>query len=324
MSQRNSWIDSALEELELLARRHAKQGLDPSGAFRVLALSTRVEQARTVGRVVVLPEPLRALARHVAPTAQGPRQELLLARLEALLAEGGDPFGQLLDVLLDIDDVVSVDEAGGRGDTARELVRLAAAYVALHPARVGALGGLADGRLALLPADASIRALWDTVADAAGAAVAEALPPLTPAPVSLSQRRLAQRLQAARQVRVDVDVSETAVMQWLIRPAAAERDAGLAELDEEVYLEGEQVVVQVDLPPGKAPAGSLEVRVETGSRHVTWVFPTTKSSRRSVIAKLGTATELRERLAREGFSASAGGIRFIVGFALKEGRNDAR
>lgn len=329
MSQRIPWIDSALLELEGLARRHAERSLDPASAFRVLALSTRVNQARAAGRDVALPEPLRVLAEAVKETARAPRRDGVLARLDALLAATGDPFGELLDVLLDIDDMVSVDEARGHEATAHELVQLATAYVSLHPVRVGALGGLAEARLVLLPELAAIRELWDLVARAAGMAAVEALEPLTPAPpLSVPQRRLAQRLQAARGMRIQAEISRTPVMEWLVAPAAATQAAmpEASEDDEDVgvYLEDEQVVVNVRLPPGREAAGSIEVRVEARERTVTWTVSDPLVSRRAVIARLGTAMELRGRLAREGVSVSAGGIRFFVSLALKERRDDTR
>ncbi|MBN8227028.1 hypothetical protein JYK02_05830 [Corallococcus macrosporus] len=328
MSHPIPWIDSALSELAELAHRHAERGLDPASAFRVLALSSRVDQARAAGREAVLPEPLRAVAAAVAAKARGPGRQGVLSRLDTHLTRRDDPFGQLLDVLLDIDDVVSVEEAMGSAPAATELARLAGAYVALHSTRVGALGGFADARLELLPAGAAIREVWELIARASGTAAVEALEPLSPAIISPSRVRLARRLQAARGARVEAEISETPVMAWLVAPAAAGQDArpeASEDADEVgVYLEAEQVLVNVELPAGKEAAGPVEVRVEAPGHSVTWTFPRVIASPQAVIVKLGTATELRGRLAREGISISEGGLRFFVSLALRERRDDTR
>ncbi|AKI98930.1 hypothetical protein ATI61_106311 [Archangium gephyra] len=326
MSTSIPWLDSALAELDALERRHIERGLDPGSAFRVLALCARVDQAQAAGKEVSLPERLRSLGAQVEPAAHISRENTLLARLDALLAGEDDPFGELLDVLLDIDDVASVEDARGRANAAQRMVQLANAYLALHPLRAGALGGYADRRLELLPANASIRELWEHVARAAGEAAVEALPPLTPRPISVMQQRLARRLRAAR--KLEEDVSQSPVLKWLYAPAAADRrDEAPEGFAEEslvgVYREGNELTVQVNLPSGTTAAGPIEIHVSTRERTVTWAFPITKASRRTAIARLGTVEELRGRLLGEGFSASEGGLQFLVTLSLKEARDDA-
>src|SRR5687767_11112641 len=104
MSTHNPWVVSALEELGRLERRHAGPGLDAAGAYRVLVLLTRLAQARSAGLEVEVPEPLRQLEVRVRPGAQEPSPAELLARLEETLAADEDPFGELLDALLQVDD----------------------------------------------------------------------------------------------------------------------------------------------------------------------------------------------------------------------------
>ncbi|HEX5745190.1 MAG TPA: hypothetical protein VFZ09_03040 [Archangium sp.] len=323
MSTTHPWISSAQEELLELELRHAARGLEPRAAYRVLVLEARLAQARAAGWEAGLRRGQEELARLAASAAALPDPRLLLERLEALLLGDEDPFGELMDALLDVDNAATVDDALGRTQAARELVLMADARVSLCPARVGALGELAEQRLETLSGQASVWSLWQTVAQAAVQAVAEVLPPVTPAPDSLSRSRLLARLRKARIVE---DVSAAPLLAPLFAVAAAEgREPGVETFSQgavDLYLEDGEVRVLVALPRGKKPVGDVALRVSMEERSITWSFRIWNWSKSAVIARLGKVEELRERLRREGFSAPLTRLQFMVSLALEDVRDD--
>ncbi|MFL5357605.1 hypothetical protein [Archangium sp.] len=318
MSTPLPWLASAQEELLELEQEHAEHELDPESAYRFLVLCARLDQARATGLTVELPPRLEELAARCAPVAARPESRQLLFQLEELLAGDDDPFGELLGVLLAVDDAATVDDAEGRVDAAHELVRMADAYVSLAPERVGALGELAENRLAALPGDASIRVLWDTIAEAAGQAVVEALPPAVPAPDSLSRQRLLKKLRT-RNDRIEEDVSAAPPLLLLRKVAASSARDSSEELfagrSVDIYFEGEVLHLLVALPPGRKAAGNVELHLGTRERTATWSLPIQSASEQAVIARLGTIEELRERLRREGLMDEP---RLVVVLSMKE------
>lgn len=321
MSTLVPWIASAQEELLELEQQSADERLDPASAYRVLVLCARLAQARDAGWEVQLPSPWQELAARVAPTAARPDSRLLLSRLDSLLFSDDEPFGELFDVLLAVDDMASVDEAQGRAEDARELAHMADAFVSLARARVRALVGPAEHRLETLPSNASIRMVWSTVARVATEAASQAQPD----PGSLARRRLLARL---RKLRVEEEVSEAPAMVQLAAAAAAdvhsEEQATFEGREVGVYIEGDQIVVQVELPTGMQAAGDLRLRIDARERSTLWRFPIKSDSRRAIIAHLGTLQALRERLSREGVSLPSGELRVMVELELKEAEDGGR
>jgi hypothetical protein len=325
MSTTTPWISSAQEELLELEQRHSAGGLDPDDLYRLAVLGARLGQARAAGWEADLPGQLDALLRQATTTAVRPGSDRLLARLDEVLTSDEDPFGELMDALLDVDNAVTFDEAFGRAEAARELAHGAEARVSLFAARVGPLGELAEHRLETLPAQASIRGLWETVAHAAAQAVIEAMPPVTPAPASLPRQRLLKRLVKER---IEEDVSSAPELAPLYAVAAAEARETVAETSThgavDVFTSGKEIRVLVDLPPGKRLAGEVEFRVSAGERSSTSRARLVSSSQRAVIARLGTIDELREWLRREGFSMPLQGVQLAVSLTLEDVPNDDR
>jgi len=318
MSTRNPWVASARQALEELERR-AEQGLSAMSAYRVLVLLARLEQARAAGLEVDVPASARGLGERVAASAERPDPQALLERLETELSGDENPFGGLLDVLLQLDDAVSLAES--RGEAATELARLADAHVALAPDRVGALGDMAENRLATLPADAAIRPLWETVARAAVDAALGELPVPAPATASLTKRRLTRRLLARSGACVHVDVSAAPMVAQLMDVAAAEVREPLEPFETGkvgFYEEDGKLFLHVEIPPGRAPEGNVELHVSSGEREAVLRIPISHSSPRAAIALLGDWESLRARLPTEGLLAPAGERRVEVVLTLKE------
>lgn len=319
MSRTTPWISSAREELLELEQRRSAGGLDPDDAYRVAVLGARLGQARAAGWEAALPGELDALVRQAMAIAVRPGSDRLLARLDEVLTGDDDPFGELMDALLDVDSAVTVDEASGRAEAGRELALGAEARVSLFPGRVGPLGELAGQRLETLPAQARIRGLWETVAQGAAQAVIEAMPPVTPAPASLARQRMLQRLHKQR---IQEEVSSARHLAALYAVAAAESREAVAESfmhgAVDVFTAGEELRVLVELPPGKRPEGDVELRVSAGERSSTWKARIVSRAQRAVIARLGTVEELREWLRREGFSMPLQGVRMIVSLTLED------
>ncbi len=324
MSEQDPWLSSALEELHEFEQAYQEGGLDPLSAYRVLVLCARVEQARAAGLDISLPESLRDLATHVEEIAEPSDPHLLIGRIHSLLPSDDeamidDPFGELLDTLLDVDDLATLEDSRRRSEQARRLVEQANARVAMSADRVAELGGMAERRLALLPKSASVRKLWDTIAQAAEEAAEDALPPTEP--TSLAQRRLPEKIQGAGQPSVWEDLSESSQVARTFQLAAA--DLSTAEEETEhgrvsTYVSEEEVYVWVDFPPGKQAAGDLELHLSVGERSARWTFPLRRTSRRGALASLGKRDALRERFRTEGFTAIPGGLRLLVHLPLKD------
>ncbi|HZH75403.1 MAG TPA: hypothetical protein VEY88_05175 [Archangium sp.] len=320
MSTPNPWVVSALEELGALEQRHAEHGLNAAQAYRVRVLLARLEQARAAKLEVEVPEALRELGARIAQKAEAPSPTALLARLEETLAQDEDPFGELLGVLLQVDDAVSVGETAGLPE-ATELARLADAHASLEPERLGALGTMAERRLSTLPSGAAIRALWKTVARSAVDAALDVMPPPPDMPESLTRRRLAGRLQARRGDALHEDVSTAPLLEKLLAPAAAELQGPLEPFEQGgvgLHEENGELYLQVLLPPGRAPAGNIELYVSVGGRTVMVPVHIRERSRRIVNAQLGSREQLRERLRAEGLPTTLEGARFEVVLAFEE------
>lgn len=323
MSPHNPWVTSARKTLEELERR-AEQGLDAVSAYRVLALLARLDQARAAGLDADVPDSLRRLGERANVSARLPSSMELLERLDAALANDDDPFGELLDVLIHVDDVVSVGEARVEANV-RELAILADARVSLSPTRVGALGAMAERRLATLPPIAAIRGLWATVARSAVEAAVEELPSLGARPGSLTRHRLLNRIQARHGLSIHVDVSQAPVVRHLAAVAASEvrEPTELFEQQETVgiYEDDGILVLHVNLPPGKEPEEQLELHVRSGERSAILRFSLWRRARGKVLVQLGSQESLRARLRSEGLLGAPEELQVEVMLALKESGN---
>lgn len=323
MSRLNPWVVSAREELQNLERR-AEEGLSAMSAYRILVLLARLEQARAAGLDADISPSARSLGARLGPGTRSPAPTALLGRLEAELLGDEDPFGELLDALLQLDDAVSVSESRGE-PSASELARLADAIVALAPERVGALGDMAERRLATLPPGAAIRPVWETVARSAVEAALRELPSPA-APASLTKQRLMVRLQRQRGLMVHADVTTAPIMRQLVAVAAsgAREPTPPVELDEVgLYEEDGTVRIRVEIPPGRTPAGELELHVSKGERRAVLSFPLLAQVPEAVIASLGSLEALRARLRAEGLSTPDPERQVEVLLPLKERVNGA-
>ncbi|MDY7229478.1 hypothetical protein [Hyalangium rubrum] len=304
MSPLNPWVASALEQLAELEQESTQGPLDPDTALRVLVLRARLAQARAAGIAFDLPESLEALATKVAPTATQPEPLLYMPQLKAQLASTDTPFGELLDVLLEFDDAATVDDLQGRAGQARALMFQVSNAVWRAPARVAELREMAENRLATLPDEASSRLLWETIERAARRAAGNREAKPRP-PKSLRQ-----------------DVSSAPLLTALHRAAAS--DLGTASREPfsggavEIYAEDGDILILVELPPGLQAVGAIELQLSAQDRTITWELPISHHSKRAIIARLGKAEHLRERLRREGLNLPLEEARWQVTVKMEE------
>lgn len=152
------WLQNALDELLSLASVAED---DPDDAWRAVVLMARL-LASPSGPTPPA-EVLRRLPALLA-CAGLPEPEPLLERLSAELAAEDDPAGPLLDVLIDIDDGLSVLSLYGDAVSARSLSQRASEIIARSASRVGPLKDFAVLRRATVRPDSEVAALWGTVA----------------------------------------------------------------------------------------------------------------------------------------------------------------
>jgi hypothetical protein len=200
MSASLEWSDSIAKELgPLLELVESTEELDVDDAARVLVLMARAEQLGP-------PEPLRPLLLRGSPSisrlaALAPLSEAepLLLELDTAFQVGEDPHGVLHDLLLELDDWLSVavfleshgvpPPASANATARGHVARFAAARITLSPEQVAPLAGWALSRVwSLEPARrksggepyALVAAPWQAVVDAVLSEVAEALPVAQP------------------------------------------------------------------------------------------------------------------------------------------------
>jgi hypothetical protein len=165
-----AWLEQAEQELRSLQSEGVHE---PDDAWRAVSLIARLLGNPT--GPAPAPEALGELARWLALAGQ-PDPAELLGRLSASLDGEEDPFGPLLDVLLDLDDALGVMAMHHELRVAQELAVRAAAMVGLWPERVQALEAFAIMRQATLRNDAPANTLWVAVMDAPAHLLAAALP----------------------------------------------------------------------------------------------------------------------------------------------------
>jgi hypothetical protein len=161
MSTVPSWLKSAAIELEELVGRPVA-GAD---AWRALSLAGRLKASGRAFDDVL--GPLAAAWDEWVAKVAWPDGGELLEELAVELEAAGPEDGPLLDLLLDLDDLVGILSALGRGREADDLGLRAAALCACSPDRVLPLGPFSDMRLSCLAAGASSAPVWESIQEAA-------------------------------------------------------------------------------------------------------------------------------------------------------------
>lgn len=155
-----------LEELE------AQEELDASDAWRVLVLISRLLQSPFPSMAV--PQTFQVSLTDLSKKAYTPKPSDVLERLAALVDEvDEDPWGPLLDAILDVDDTVGVLHLQGNHEDAHELSYRAAGLVALSPLRVLDLGDFATMRLGTIQEEHVRRSIWESIEAAPALAVTQ-------------------------------------------------------------------------------------------------------------------------------------------------------
>lgn len=168
------WLQKAYDELVELGPRAEEKSAD---AWRAVVL---------IGRLLGSPAAPRPPAEFVGrlprllALAGSPDVRELLERVAHHLGAEIDPWGPLLDALLDSDDTLLVLSFSAPGHTTRALAQRVAGLVSLHPERVLRLRSFAEMRLATLREGADVGLMWRAVERAAALVLAEALPAAAP------------------------------------------------------------------------------------------------------------------------------------------------
>lgn len=166
----NDWIHKALDELTSLLSSRLD---DPADSWRAAVLIARI-QGSPIGPT--LPAEFVAQLPELLQVAGQPDHETLLDLLIDELESDDEPWGRLLDVLLDVDDALGVLVLAKHDDTAHELSARIAALMSLYPSRSIPLVSFAQMRLETTRHDSVIAKLWQTIERAPAQVWAEALP----------------------------------------------------------------------------------------------------------------------------------------------------
>lgn len=167
------WLSKALEELTVLvpiARNN------PADAWRAATLIARLLGSPNGP---MPPPPLVQMLPALLSIAGLPDIQALLDTLADELDAEGDPWGLLLDGLLDVDDLLGVLGLNDQDDEARDLAERVAALVSLYPERTIQLGSFAQMRLETVRDDSVISEVWRAIERAPAQILADALPALT-------------------------------------------------------------------------------------------------------------------------------------------------
>ncbi len=151
------WLQGALDELIALAP-DAKD--DPADAWRAVTLLARVLGSPTG---LVPPPAIVQMLPELLEVAGLPEPEDILTMVDQALASDLDPWGPLIDGLLDADDAVGGLVLGGQDHAARELAARVAGLVSLYPERTIPLGRFAQMRLETVRSDAIVAEIWRAV-----------------------------------------------------------------------------------------------------------------------------------------------------------------
>jgi hypothetical protein len=236
MSVSPTWSDTLAKELGLFLDRIEREhleSLDVHDMARVLVLMARAEQLGSPGLLQAL---LRRGLPHIARLAAlAPLEEAspLLLELDDACQEGDDPHGLLHDVLLDLDDWLSVAvllehhgvpmPAAAKALARDQVVRFVTARLALSAEQVAPLADWALSRAGSLKPEpgassgepyAQVLALWQAVVDAVLSEVAEAAPVALP-PEESAVEEVARALVTAHPAARPTESPGTHVMRIL-------------------------------------------------------------------------------------------------------------
>jgi hypothetical protein len=180
-----AWLQKARDELVELSPSAESDAAD--------AWRTAVLIARLLGSPAGPVPPIELVRRlpQILAVAGSPDPQEMLDRVADQLDSESDPWGPLLDALLDVDDALGVLTLTAGNETSRALAQRVAGLVSLHPERVLALGSFAEMRLATVRDGAVAGVVWSAVERAPAHALAEALPVAAPSkpPLELASRR---------------------------------------------------------------------------------------------------------------------------------------
>lgn len=165
------WIHKALDELTTMVSNST--AYDTADSWRAAVLIARLLGSPTGP---TLPAALAQRLPEWLRVASLPDHETVLNVLADELDSDGDPWGTLLDALLDADDTLGVLGLAGRNDISRELSARVAALMSLYPERALPLGAFAQMRLETVHADSVVAHVWRSVERAPALILADALP----------------------------------------------------------------------------------------------------------------------------------------------------
>jgi len=247
------WLDAARAELDEL---NAEVSLSGADAWRALALTSRLVAAGSHAL------PGDRLAELLATVEPAPAVDLIDELAEALAEPRHEP-GELLLLLLDVDDRVGIETLRTNSDVGAGLASRAAALVSLYPTQIQELSDFAAMRLQCFTGAHPTQALWRAVADAAVHRLTEALPATLQAEPSPA---LVARLAASRTAGVwaPVVLEGGRRVRWvgqldrrLLRAAAATTETGSSP----VHDAGGRVVGWV-YPSPESGRPTLELRLD--------------------------------------------------------------
>lgn len=199
MTSTHPWLRKAQAELDSLLAQERACPLVPADAYRALVLLARLRHALEAADAVLSSEMLHALVTRCSL----PHDEELLTALDEALRAGGEPSGELLDAMLDIEDQAGVLGLLGREPQSLQLVRQAAAHISISPERVLPLFDFAAGRATALRPDTPVAELWRAVQEAPAEIAANLLPSSETLPPK-ARRRLerVRRSSGAEVIRI--------------------------------------------------------------------------------------------------------------------------
>jgi hypothetical protein len=224
MGSSSDWIDKAFQELDALER---SMEADPEDAWRAAVLIARLRGAPDGPKPSeVIMARLPELLRVAGPPDCGALLDAFADELESF----EDPWGPLLDVLLDVDDTLGVLGLSDGDQEALELATHVAALSSLYPERLMALTAFAQMRLETVSDASPLARVWRAVERAPAQLLADALPiPARPGAQELS--RLASKypwldaLYSKLQRVLDETTAAVATqLSAFIQPAEAQLD----------------------------------------------------------------------------------------------------
>lgn len=216
-----AWLQKAFDELVEIGLAAEN---DPADAWRAGALIARLLGSPSGP---VPPADLMRRLPKILAVAGSPDAQEILDRVADELASETDPWGPLLDALLDVDDALGVLTVSGQDETVLALARRVAGLVSLYPERVLALGPFAEMRLATVREGVGPDIVWSAVERAPAHVLAEALP----APASTKARL--ERLPGTRRRPVVAPALSFRLPEDLLLAAAESEPSEARELETE-------------------------------------------------------------------------------------------